>query len=231
MVSSFISLGLNCEPVSNLVQRKLVPTKAEGRQTMPFDLQLTTYTGLCLAVLEDFKNWFQLTTINNPKGEQYTNGTLMWCDYLNVPYHNGVIYNPMYGIVFNHESPGHPDLHKTEKWSSRHQYVADNYKLFKERYAARIDHFRTTIEAATKNNVEIVFYLNTDVTPIILVRIFKIRYPKLKFTFRCKRLNSKIARVLDGWDKYRETHYNMKPMSEMAYDDTYCGPHIEMDAW
>jgi len=231
MPTNFISLGFNCEPVSYLVQKKYVCTKAEGRNTLPFDLQLTSYTGLCLAIQEDFKHWFDLITIDNPTGKQYTNGALMWCNYLNVPYHDGIIYNPQYGIVFNHESPGHPDLHRTEKWSSRQHFVVSNYELLKERYIARISHFRTTIETAIMTDSEVVFFLNTDVTPITLVKVIKTRYPELRFSIACKRMNSDVARILNDWDKYRAIHYNKKSLVEIAYDATYAGPHIIMNAW
>ena len=82
-----------------------------------------------------------------------------------------MLINKKYKLCFNHESPGHPFLPETEKWSSDKMFTENNFKLFNERYKKRINNFNYYIKNAIENNQLIIFLLNTFNTPIKLKNI------------------------------------------------------------
>nr|QOI90620.1 hypothetical protein HWQ62_00489 [Pyramimonas orientalis virus] len=185
----YLSLGQNCQSLVNLVNDKHVPLKSNGRRTCLFDLSLTSYYAIC----ELFENTFDLTTflnfrlIDNPHGEKFcqthiddNERHLLFNPKTGLPY-GQIVINEM-GCMFNHESPGHPELYHTERWTSKTMFVDDDFKLLKDRYTTRRDNLKEYIRQAIENNYEINFVLTTFVIPRKLDSIIQVKYPSLKYT-------------------------------------------------
>lgn len=133
-----ISLGWNCYSASMGVSIGLRKTKAMGYRTCPFDEMNTNYAGIVQCLREDFKhfcdpNYLAIHTFPST------------CKY----YPNeDIIVNTRYGFIFNHESPGHADLYKTQAWpGGKTHYIDNNYEKFIERYSRRIQNFRNYLQS------------------------------------------------------------------------------------
>ena len=162
-----ISLGWNCYAASHGVSIGLRSTKADGYNTCPFDEALTNYDGLVACIRDDFKHFMDLELIDTPEDSPYMpNETL--------------IYNPQYKFIFNHESPGHANLWKTQPWTGgKGHYINNNYAKFKERYARRIKHFRDYL----KSGKHIDFIITREAANLCELEVaLQEKYPDLNYT-------------------------------------------------
>ena len=122
-----ISLGWNCQSATDSISLGLRTTKINGYNTCPFDLMVTNIDGVIQCINDDFKYFVDETHLKLVKvtDTEYT------------------IFNTKYNFVFNHESPGHANLHLTEKWKDgSFTYVNNNYYELKQRYTKRIQNFK-----------------------------------------------------------------------------------------
>ncbi|MCG5058932.1 MAG: hypothetical protein KA714_13315 [Limnoraphis sp. WC205] len=118
-----ISLGMGCLPRTVLTRQGYKRTKAQGELTLPFDLALHSYDGLCEIIKSGFKDYCNPAFLRITQDES---------DYY--------IDHVKYHVRFNHESI-----------DNRHRiYAANNYKKLVERYQARITNFYHYIE---NNNI------------------------------------------------------------------------------
>ncbi len=132
-----ISLGWNCSAASDGVHLGLRKRKIDGYQTCPFDEALTNYKGVVECIRTDFESFFDLTLKDVAFSSPYCAGDTL-------------VYNPTYKFLFNHESPRHADLWKTQGWKGGPtHYIANDYLLFRERYARRIEAFRNYLSGDT----------------------------------------------------------------------------------
>ncbi|NQE36002.1 DUF1796 family putative cysteine peptidase [Microcoleus asticus] len=106
-----ISLGYSCLPRTILTRQGYKQTKTQGELTLPFDLSIHSYYGLCNIIKSKFKDYC------NP-------------DFL-ILTQDKYIENTKYNVMFNHESMnGNYEI-----------YSANIFAKFIERYEARITNF------------------------------------------------------------------------------------------
>jgi hypothetical protein len=172
-----ISLGWRCSSAVYGVNNNLRLSKNDGYKTCPFDLMVSNYQGMCKCIEDDFKYFCDLKYIELRK-----------CPIMSDLLHNQNdnelwIYNTYYNFVFNHESPGHGSLYKSEMWENGvNHFVNNNFEKFIERYNNRINNFRYYIN----NCNEINFILDRyNKLPSELVNIISTKYPTLKFKIHC----------------------------------------------
>ncbi len=131
----------------------------------------------------EFADFFDdISLIGNPGGNFHTpTGELLYSFVANAVY-GDLIVNAKYGMIFNHESPGHPFLASTESWGSPQRFCRNDFHEFRERYGRRIETFLSTIKHCIENDVELVFLLisNADDKEII-ANSFTQKYPELNF--------------------------------------------------
>ena len=126
-----ISLGWTCNSAMFAVSKGIRNVKKSGYKTCPFDKMISNYTGLLECISDDFKyfvdpEYLTLKCLIRPNGTK-----------------DDMIYNTKYNFFFNHESPGHADLYKKEKWpNGKFHFVDNNYLEFIKRYTNRIENFR-----------------------------------------------------------------------------------------
>ena len=141
-----ISLGWRCTAAQLAVREGLRSRKAEGYNTCPFDIMISSYDAVVKAIDEDFKDW--------------TNPEYMRVLKLDVNDTNNLC-NIKYRVCFNHESPDEDDLYIKERWAGgKYHFINNNYEKFIERYNNRIDNFRNYL----KSGIKIVFVI-TDIWP------------------------------------------------------------------
>lgn len=162
-----ISLGNVCFSAMWAVKNGLRKTKAEGYHTCPFDLMVSNYNGVVECIKTDFKDFC------NPA-------------FLKVEPHG--LYNRKYGFTFNHETPGHADLHLHEKWpEGKNHFINHNFKHFIERYNSRINSFKSYL---SRTDITVIFIIqfsiikNTDPQFNQLKNALKMKYPKLKYEIK-----------------------------------------------
>jgi hypothetical protein len=173
-----ISLGWKCSSASYGVDHGYRKRKADGYKTCPFDMMLNNYEGLVQCINDDFlyfcdTNYLELKKMGDDtvwKGETF-------------------IYNNKYKFIFNHESPGHANLYKTEQWTEGiNHFISDNYKNFITRYSARINNFRNYISDAIKSGNKIIFILDrfkpSVANTIALHTVLHDKYPTLNFEIK-----------------------------------------------
>jgi len=165
-----ISLGWNCYPAGWGVRTKARKTKAQGYTTCPFDECITNYMGVVQCIEEEFEHFTDLKYIELLPA-LVSAGRIRKGDML--------VYNTRYNMVFNHESPGHANLHITQRWSGGiNHYTDNNFALFCERYNRRINNFKTYID---NNNVNfIVHRLRSNM--VELCSVLNEVYPNLAYT-------------------------------------------------
>jgi hypothetical protein len=163
-----ISLGNACASAiwgKNMSIRK---SKEEGYNTCPFDLMLSNYKGICKCIREDFTNFINpdyLVLKTNPAPD--------------------CIINTYYNFGFNHETPYHADLYKSEKWSEGpNHFMNNNYANFIKRYATRINNFKNYLEDST-NSITFILQFKNEENPnddcIELRNVLKNKYPSLNY--------------------------------------------------
>jgi hypothetical protein len=159
-----ISLGNNCFATDWGIKKNLRKKKAQGYKTCPFDIMVSNYQGVVQCILNDFNDFC------NP-------------DYFLL--NEQGLYHTKYNFSFNHESPGHADLYKTENWpEGPNHFTNNNYQHFIERYNNRIQAFR---EYLNDPNNFIIFFIqfvehpNPNNNCQELRHALSIKYPKLKY--------------------------------------------------
>ncbi|ESQ80725.1 hypothetical protein AEAC466_21595 [Asticcacaulis sp. AC466] len=182
-MAEYLSVGLNCQPIMAAIEAKLLPDRAAGRLTSVFDLCWTTREALCHFIETGFDDFFDdIDLIENPKGQFNTpTGELLYSFVSDKPY-GDLIVNKRYGMIFNHESPGHPFLAVSEGWESPNRFSEKNFFHFRERYSRRVDVFLSTIQRSLRDNVEITFLMKAgpDDAPH-LGQVISQTFPELRF--------------------------------------------------
>ena len=165
-----ISLGWNCHPAGWGVQNKIRQTKTQGYATCPFDECISNYTGVVKCIEEEFEHFTDLKYIELLPAP-VTAGRIRKGDVL--------VYNTRYNMIFNHESPGHANLHVIQRWSGGvNHYTDNNFALFSERYNRRINNFKSYI---SNNDVNfIVHRVRTNM--VELCSVLNDVHPNLKYT-------------------------------------------------
>lgn len=161
----YISLGWKCN--SAVVRANTFHLKSPQYKTCPFDLMISNLPGIIKCFEDDF---------------QY------FCDPQYLIY-NGKNYitNTYYHFMFNHETPGHADLHLKEQWpgNDKFYFTKNNFHEFINRYKRRIDNLRNYIN----ENTHIIFILqmvNPSQNHPYLIQFKKIlntHYPNKSFSF------------------------------------------------
>lgn len=224
----YISLGHNCTPANHHVRNKIMNSKKQGRKSCPFDLAISTYTGLCKLFENDFESFLDIELIDNPRSDKFPRKVLFYSNAAKKPYGNNLIINKKCGLYFNHESPGHPFLFKKEKWSSNDMFTKNDFELFKKRYTDRINNLKNYINEAIRNKKSIVFLLYTNVTPYLLKDIIKKKYPNLKFKISCQQMNKSQKNEISLIEK---NMFEYIPLNEKPYNAKYKDENIVMESW
>lgn len=176
-----ISLGMKCDAAIWGVENGIRETKINGYHTCPFDEMLCNYPGMVECLKDNFAYFCDvnyLKIINTSDG----------------PF----IYNTKYKFAFNHESPGHDDLHIKQKWPEGiNHFINNNFFHFIERYNKRIKSFR---EYLSDPNNEIEFILqryntfNEDLWD--LKDALLLHYPNLKYEVHILYIENTLARKI-----------------------------------
>ena len=162
---TYISIGWRCE--SAVRRTRMYGLKKPEYQTCVFDLMISNLDGIIKCFENDFKHFC------NPKYIVYTG--------------KGFIKNTYYKFMFNHETPGHADLHLKEGWpgNDKNYFIKNNFEMFIDRYNRRISNFKNYI----KKNDHIIFILQmvkTNQENSLLLKFKKVlkkKYPKKTFSF------------------------------------------------
>lgn len=177
-----ISLGNRCSTAIWATENNYRLSKANGYKTCPFDLCVTNYRGIIDCINDDFRD------LTNP---QYL--SLEYYGSQNIHVDNShqnelLIYNKKYNFCFNHESPYHGNLFITQQWENGPNHFTDNnFKLFIERYNARIQNFRNYLNECTGHD-QILFLIKWDSGQEPndncneLRNVLNSKYPNLTFT-------------------------------------------------
>ena len=155
-----ISLGLDCSSAVWGTQNGYREKKLNNYMTCPFDLMFSTQEGIIECIKDDFKYF---TDIN----------------YIELVKHGDedVIIHKKYGFCFNHESPGHAELYKTENWKfGKTHFIDNNYKYFIERYTRRIQNFRNYIHCGC-----FIQFITSIQDTTELKNIITSKYPDLRY--------------------------------------------------
>ena len=199
---TYISLGQNCEPVEKAIRNRTMKSKKQGRKTCVFDLMVTSYNALLKLIESNFTIFFDdVKLIENPKNIKFKtkDNSLSYSTVYKKPY-GRIITNNKLGIIFNHESPGHPSLHHTEKWDNQNMYVENNFNKFKIRYSNRINAFQNYI----KDSDEVIFLIYTIYFPRKLDTIIKKTYPNLKYKIHVYYSNKSMINDIYNMDLHFE---------------------------
>ena len=178
-MSEGISLGWNCNSATVGVSTGLRKTKQQGYKTCPFDEMVTNYKGIIECIKDDFEflcdiNYLKLIKIPSNSKWLNTNGD-----------GDIMIYNTKYNFIFNHESPGHANIFRHQKWpNGMNHFVMNDYQEFINRYKKRVQNIK---ELLNKNNVTFILTRpNTEVGNIQeLTDVITKKYPLLQFNFVC----------------------------------------------
>jgi len=156
-----ISLGLLCSSAVWGVENGYRDMKEQNYMTCPFDLMVSTHIGIIECIKDDFRYFTDIHYLELVKqGEEQ------------------LIIHKKYGFLFNHESPGHADLHVIEKWQfGKTHFIDNNYALFIERYNQRIENFRNYIHSGC-----FIHFITTIKDTTELKKTIDIAYPSLKFS-------------------------------------------------
>jgi len=174
-----ISLGWNCNSAVHGVKNGIRESKINGYKTCPFDEMVSNYPGIIKCIETDFKYFCDsnyLEVIKIPDGIEHMNS-------------NGVgeyiIKNKYYNFLFNHESPGHGDLYKHQKWENGiNHFLENNFSEFKKRYERRIDNFRNYLNDINNKIIFILHRYDTNKSNINdLIDVLNKNYPNLNYDF------------------------------------------------
>lgn len=163
-----ISLGMTCDAAVWGINNDLRERKINGYKTCPFDEMLSNYPGVVECLKDDFKYFCDtnyLTIVDTTDG----------------PF----IFNSKYKFAFNHESPGHDNLHIKQQWNEGiNHFINNNFTNFIERYNKRINSFREYL-ANPNNYINFLIerYNTFKVDLWELKDALLLHYPNLKFNF------------------------------------------------
>lgn len=140
MKHTYISIGQKC---SSAVRRakKYNLSNRNGYKTCPFDLMVSNLEG----VIKCFKNDF--VDFCDPEMLIYEPDDTP-CENTDDNKKEVFITHKLYGFCFNHETPGHANLHLKEKWpgEDKFYFVKNNYEMFVKRYEQRIKNLKEIIK-------------------------------------------------------------------------------------
>lgn len=193
-----ISLGWNCYSAVKAVELGIRSRKADGYTTCPFDEALTNYPGVVECIRDDFNSFFDLELFEVPQTNPYCKGDIL-------------VRNTKYNFVFNHESPGHADLWRTEGWpGGPAHFISNSYEKFKERYEKRIQNFKLYLLSGKQ-----IIFIITRPNPIDtgeLDKVLQEKYPSLLY---------KILYL----DLERDAEHYINHLRIMGFSDTH--PEIQ----
>lgn len=170
-----ISLGWRCESAQIGISNNIRSTKSEGYNTCPFDLHNSNYLGVIECIKDDFKYLTDTKYLEVREGTFCSEHFAMF----NKPLVERQIVNTYYGFVYNHESPGHANLYRTENWSGGiNHFVDNNFEKFIDRYNFRVQNFRNYLSSGDKINFILMRY--NDI-PNELCRVIEETHPNLNF--------------------------------------------------
>ena len=155
-----ISLGGCCLPGVWGVHHNYRKSKLNNYLTCPFDLMVSSYESVVKCILEDFKH--------------FTDPLYLKCEPM--------LVNTYYNFTFNHETPGHANLHIIESWEEgQNHFINNNYKHFIDRYNRRISNFKHYLS----NDNFITFIIcdcsHIDIECTTLRAALLLKYPNLKY--------------------------------------------------
>ncbi len=197
-----ISLGHNCAAAAAGVGLGLRGVKANGYMTCPFDEMNSSYEGMVKCLEEDFAHFADpadLQLVERPSECAYYPGETLLC-------------NTRYGFIFNHESPGHADLYKTQAWAGgKMHYINDSFRYFRERYDRRIENFR--IYCRSGGTVTLLISSHPRSFDDLL-RILGTRYPMTTFVVHRLDINNTVAWAyhMDLMDRITQPTYPSSPL-------------------
>ena len=177
-MSESISLGWNCSSATWGVVNNIRTKKENGYKTCPFDEMITNYQGIILCFLDNFQylcdtDYLEIIQIDKSSQFLNTNG-------------NGdkIIYNKKYNFLFNHESPGHANLHDIQAWTKGiNHYVMDNYAEFVQRYNRRIQNMQQLLHSGKFIHFILSRPTTTEDNIHELKNVIKTTYPNLECDF------------------------------------------------
>jgi hypothetical protein len=170
-----ISLGWNCNGAIHGVEVG-IRGKKDGYLTCPFDEMVTNLSGIIKCLDEDFKYFCDDNCLKIIKCTSEL-------EHLQHVKNEELLHNTYYNFIFNHESPGHANLYKTQNWSGGiNHYIDNNYKEFKIRYNKRITNFLNYINDPNNYIIFILHGYNDTCESIIeLKSVLNSKYPNLKY--------------------------------------------------
>jgi hypothetical protein len=215
-----ISLGWKCEAAQYAVDNGFRKLKRDGYKTCPFDLAATNYIGICKCIEDDFKYFCDPKYLElrlEPKLKKimgdYQTEDQYW------------IYNTYYNFAFNHESPGHGELYKSENWENGiNHFVNNNFEKFIERYNNRIENFRYYLK--NYNHINFVMYHYNSI-PYELENIIATKYPTLKFNIYCRvnfsqqTLGVPINKTQKGAIEFELAYFDYLNIDKNLYPEQY----------
>lgn len=161
-----ISLGMKCDSAIWGVENSIRDTKVNGYQTCPFDEMISNLPGIIECLRDDFKYFCDPEQL---------------CLLFTGTEH--FVYNKKYRFAFNHESPGHDDLFKSQEWpEGMTHYINNNYAHFIKRYTKRIQSFRNYLSNPKNFIIFILKRYNTYQKDLCeLKKALRLHYPNLNF--------------------------------------------------
>jgi hypothetical protein len=171
---TYISIGPNCDSAVRRVNK--YNRKSPLYKTCPFDLMVTNLEGIIKCFENDFADFCNLDYI-------------AYDDTDVLPGKEILIRHSLYNFIFNHETPGHADLHLKEKWPGKDKFhfTKNNFEMFVQRYNERINNLRNNIDKNKK--ITFIYYHkkkeddNHEHLLEELHNILKLKYPKKHFAF------------------------------------------------
>ena len=176
-----ISLGSRCSAAIWAVENNHRASRANGYNTCPFDLCVTTYKGIVDCIRDNFIHFTDLSYIRIADPREFPNLIVH-----GVKPGECLIYNTKYNFCFNHESPYHDDLYIKEQWlNGPNHFVNNDCSLFIERYTKRIQAFRNYLEDR-QNHIKFIFQFDQGENPnndfLELRNVLNERYPGLSYS-------------------------------------------------
>ena len=224
-----ISLGWRCGAVESAINiLNLRITKKQGYKTCPFDIGVFNYIGVCKCIEDNFRyftNPSYLTLKKAPKMKEHLGDNQNDDEYF--------IYNTYYNFVFNHESPGHGNLYKSENWEfGPDHFIKNNFEKFIERYDNRIANFRNYLNSGHHINFVLLRY--NDI-PCKLETVLKTHYPTLNYNIHVlikhssESLNLTRTKNAEGLNNFEKAYLAYMNIQETEYPEEYSRFNKEID--
>ena len=159
----FISLGPECYSARR--RKYLYKVMSPEYKTCPFDLMFSNLNGIIKCFEDDFIH--------------FTNPEYLTYKYDHPANDDNLIINSRYNFNFNHETPGHADLHLNAKWPGKDKYhfTDNNLKMFIERYDRRIKNLLDYMN--NNNNIVLIIKKDNETKRLLpkLREVLKKKYP------------------------------------------------------